>query len=77
MPEFITSSLRALHGGWIVGLDLAPFLYEGLHQEDRGRFANVVCATLEGEAEDSQMLSAQRPERAADFSAGSAASALR
>ena len=59
--------LRALHGGGIVGGDLAAFLQERLHEEERGRFANVVGAAFEGEAENAEMLAAEGPEGAAHF----------
>src|SRR5580692_4232469 len=59
--------LGAFHGRGIVGRDLAAFLQQSLHQEKRGRFANVVGAAFEGEAEDAEVLAAQRPQSAAHF----------
>jgi len=60
--------LGAIHGGGIVGGDLAAFLHQRLHDEDGRGFANVVGAALEGEAEDAETLAAKRPQGAADFS---------
>ena len=65
-PE-VDNFLRTLHGGRIVGGDLAALLQKRLHQEQRRRFADVVGAALEGEAEHAEILAAQRPERAANF----------
>ena len=59
--------LSAFHGGGIVGGDLAAFLQQSLHQEKSGRFANVVGAALEGEAEHAEVLAAKRPQGAAHF----------
>ena len=52
---------RAVHGGRIIGGDLAAFLQQRLHQKDGGRFADVVGATFKGQPQNSQTLSAQRP----------------
>ena len=46
---------------------LLPSCKQRLHQKKRGRFADVVGAALEGQAEHAEVLAAQGPERAAHF----------
>ena len=59
--------LGALDGGWVVGGDGAAFGEQHLDQVDGGGFADVVGLALEGEAEDGEAFSAQRPEGGADL----------
>ena len=46
---------------------LQPSCMRACDQENRGRFADVVGAALEGEPEHAELLAAQGPQRAADF----------
>ena len=59
--------LGALDGGWVVGGDGAAFGEQHLDHVDGGGLADVVGLALEGEAEDGEMFSAQRPEGGANL----------
>ena len=58
---------RPLRRRRIVGRNLAAFLQQRLHQQNGGRFADIVGAALESQAQHAQTLAAQRPQRGAHF----------
>src|ERR1700733_7086516 len=59
--------LGALHGGGIVGANVAAFAQQFFDEQQRRGFANVVGAAFEGEAEPAKALATKSPEHAANF----------